>query len=204
MVNIIAEVISLPYFDGKNGMNDYMSDLEAEGSLTSAIKAGFILKAIEKLEQVPKSSLPAVGKDNFISFELETDPIEGRIYTLNPKAVKALRKSPIYELRLSVKRFDWHFRVTFFPKYHPETAQLFYCLVDPFEKEDKDEKEGIDEGIDVLTGKEGIHEGIHVIQAIKNDDPTDFFRDRAYQVYTECIRDFNQYREHFVVDEDSN
>lgn len=191
MVNIIAEVISLPYFDGKIGMDDYMSDLKAEGSLPSAIKTGFILKAIEKLEQVPKASLPAVGKDKFISFELETDPIEGRIYTLNPKAVKALMKKPIYELRLSDKRFDWYFRVTFFPKYHPDTGQLFYCLVDPFEKEEKDEKEG-------------IHEGIHVIQAIKNDDPTDFFRDRAYQVYTECIRDFNQYREHFVVDEDSN
>lgn len=200
MVNIIAEVISLPYFDGKIGMDDYMSDLEAEGSLTSAIKTGFILKAIEKLEQVPKSSLPAFGKDNFISFELETDPIEGRIYRLNPKAVKALGKSPIYELRLSVRRFDWHFRVTFFPKHHPETGQLFYCLVDPFEKEEKDEKEGIHEGIDVLTGKEVIH----VIRAIKDDDPTNFFRDRAYRVYLEVIRDFNQYREHFVVDEDSN
>jgi hypothetical protein len=177
MVNIVAEVISLPYFDGKNGMDEYMSGLVAEGSLDSAIKTGFILKAIRELEKVPKSSLPDFGKDKFISFELETDPIEGTIYRLNPKAVKALGKQPIYELRLSVERFNWHFRVTFFPKYHPDTRQLFYCLVDPFEKE------GIDEGI---------------------EDPTDFFKDRAYSVYTEVIRDFNQYREHFVVDDDSN
>lgn len=175
MVNIVAEVISLPDLNGVDQMTDYMSMLFEDPTKDSLIKIGFITKAMDALATVPKAQLPHRGRDAegnhyFVGFELTTDPIDGVEYTLRPKAIKALRAEPIYELRLSVERLNWHFRATFFPKYHPDTNQLFYCLVNPFEKE----------------GKEG-----------DNDDPTDENMQETYEVFKQVRAHFDDYRKYF-------
>lgn len=175
MVNIVAEVISLPDLHGVDNMLDYMNTLFEDGSKESLIKVGFITKAMDALATIPKSQLPPHGKDEngedfFVGFDLTTDPIEEVEYTLHPKAIKALGQQPIYELRLSVPLLDWHFRATFFPKYHPETNQLFHCLVNPFVKEGKEEG---------------------------NDDPTNHYMQETYDVFKDLKTNFEHYRKYF-------
>ncbi|WP_455920479.1 hypothetical protein [Priestia megaterium] len=175
MDNIVAEVISLPDLYGVDHMNDYMASLFENPAKDSIIKIGFITKALDALATVPKSQLPQHGKDPkgndyFVGFHLKLDPIDGVEYELRPKAIKALGQQPIYELRLSVEFLKWHFRATFFPKYHPMTGQFFYCLVHPFEKE-------------------GREEGLA--------DPTNHYMQETYDVFDHLKRHFDHYSKYF-------
>lgn len=136
MRNNIAKVISLPDETGSEPMYDYLSTLSksAISSLEDKIKREFISQSLGVLELVDKSRLPSNG--DFLSAVLTID-IDGKPYSKSLKLVKSLKRQPIYELRISLEELNWHFRATFFPKYHAE--QLFYCFIDPFVKVETEE-----------------------------------------------------------------
>ena len=56
-------------------------------------------------------------------------------FTLNDKNYKSclkfvgyLRKEPLYELRISLREFNWYFRATFFPKHFEGNPILLFCF----------------------------------------------------------------------------
>ncbi|TDQ39258.1 hypothetical protein EV213_108210 [Aureibacillus halotolerans] len=140
--------------NGEKPLQDYLEIL-AETALNShvdKVKYLFIMKALEYLATVPKKILPS---NNSVEETPTTTTLEVKVdkqtYSQTFRLVKALRRSPIFELRLSIANFNWHFRIIFFPKYHEN--KLYYCLTFPFEKRKSDV------------------------------DPTDEFRDRAYDIF---------------------
>lgn len=135
-IEIEAEVISLPDEFGQNLMNIYFEDLGNENTHQARVKLQYLVEIMDDLALIPKKALPEIGDKEGLSFEVEFE-VDGINYKRKVRAVKALEKSPVYELRVNIPQLSWRFRATFFPKYVGD--QLYYCLVFPFEKFDGEE-----------------------------------------------------------------
>jgi hypothetical protein len=123
-------------------MDKYFEDLGNEGTHESRVKIQWLVELMDDLAEIPKSALPEMGDKDGLSFDVEF-VVDGINYERKVRAVKALGKSPIYELRANIPQLNWRFRATFFPKY--KGSQLYYCFVFPFEKVDGEEDHLTDE-----------------------------------------------------------
>jgi len=170
MVNIVAEVIALPDENGFEHVTKLFLDLQKLNNREGKVKIGLLVDAMDELAKVPKADLPAIDAQYGLFFDLETEPIDGEVYKIRRETVKALREYPVYELRLSIPEFNWHFRTTFFPMEHPENEKLFYCMVFPFEK---------------------------VLALGRRGNPTDRYRDRTKAIYEDVMNNFEKYRHLF-------
>ena len=169
-IEIEAEVISLPDEFGEKLMDKYFEDLGNENSHQSRVKLQYLVEVMDDLAGIPKRALPRKGDKEGLTFEVEFE-VDGVNYTRKVRAVKALGKAPIYELRVNIPfpEQGWRFRATFFPKYVGD--QLYYCIVFPFEKFDDAE-----------------------------EDPTDGYMERTYIIYERLREDFDSFKEHFELE----
>lgn len=141
MVNIIAEIISLPDESGNILMNELIDELGDQGTHKAKIQLGFLVDALDDLAEIDKRDLPEMDDDEGLSFDLETE-VDGITYKRKFRTVKALQKAPIYELRINIREHNWRLRATFFPKYYK--GQLCYCFVFPFIKVDEAKEDPTD------------------------------------------------------------
>jgi len=126
-----AKVVALPGMDGEFHVHNFITDIgdaAKHGSEEHTLKLAWVLKSMNFLSKVDRNQLP--GEDIFETI-LDIN-IDGEIHTRKFELVKALRKVPIYELRIDLPEYVWFFRATFFPYYLDR--QLHYCFVYPFEK----------------------------------------------------------------------
>src|SRR4051812_36651394 len=98
MVNIEAEVISLPDEWGNMLMDEYLENLGNERTHAARVKIQWLVELMDDLSEIPKNALPEIGDKEGLSFDVEFE-VDGVNYERKVKAVKALRKAPIYELR---------------------------------------------------------------------------------------------------------
>lgn len=123
------KIISIPNEENKDVFANFYSDLALKGDHESFVKFNFIKRAFELLEEVPPDKLP---EDSVIFGDFEII-VGNKSYVNRLGFVKDLRILPVYEMRISLKAFNWYFRATFFPKEHK--GQMYYCFVYPFEKD---------------------------------------------------------------------
>lgn len=131
MVTIKARVISLPDENGTDLFADYLKNLgvQAKTFHDDKVKLAYLVKAIQFMQYVDFNSLPAATDRFYQVLEIE---VEGITYRQSFELIKPLRKQNIYELRINIRKFNWRFRATFFPKLY--NSGKFHCMVFPFEK----------------------------------------------------------------------
>lgn len=123
------KIISIPNENDEDVFATFFSELAIKENHESSVKFNFIKRALELLEEIPPDCLP---EDNVIFGDFEII-VENKTYVNRLGFLKDLRIPPIYEMRISLRAFNWYFRATFFPKEHE--GQMYYCFVYPFEKE---------------------------------------------------------------------
>ncbi|WP_078598553.1 hypothetical protein [Evansella clarkii] len=137
----IAHVVSIKDSYGNEQVEQFRTDLisEAKYNEKGLIKLKFFLRALNYTQNIGKNQLHL--HETTLSITSQGTEYE-KTFTL----FKALRKQPIYELRLNFPEYGSWIRATFFPTYYE--GQLYYCFVKAFTKTKKPEYDPTDTMID--------------------------------------------------------